>query len=152
MACTLPLTPSCFCCCSFRRCCLPTAGAFPSANFLPWPSRILLLAFGLVFITVFGLGYLIHWLIPSIPLTVAFALAAVVSPTDAVAVSAITRNLGMPSKTMHLLEGESLLNDASGLVALKFAVAATLTGRFSLGRGRQGFHLDGRGRPGRWAL
>lgn len=61
----------------------------------------------------------------------AFALAAVVSPTDAVAVSAITRNLGMPPQTMHVLAGESLLNDASGLVALKFAVAATLTGLFS---------------------
>lgn len=94
---------------------------------------ILLLAFGLVCFTVLGLGYFIHWMIPSIPLTVAFALAAVVSPTDAVAVSAITRNLGMPHKTMHMLEGESLLNDASGLVAVKFAVAATLTGAFSWG-------------------
>ena len=104
----------------------------PKREFFALAKPILLLAFGLVFITVFGLGYLIHWLIPSIPLTVAFALAAVVSPTDAVAVSAISRNLGMPSKTMHLLEGESLLNDASGLVALKFAVAATLTaGSFS---------------------
>jgi CPA1 family monovalent cation:H+ antiporter len=83
---------------------------------------ILLLALGLVLFTVLGLGYLIHWMIPEIPLTVAFALAAVVSPTDAVAVSAITRNLGMPEKTMHVLEGESLLNDASGLVALKFAL------------------------------
>ncbi|MCP1638207.1 Na+/H+ antiporter [Kerstersia gyiorum] len=92
---------------------------------------VLLLAFGLVFITVLGLGYLIHWLLPSVPLSVAFALAAVVSPTDAVAVSAITRNLGMPHKTMHILEGESLLNDASGLVALKFALAATITGSFS---------------------
>ena len=104
----------------------------PKREFFALAKPILLLAFGLVFITVFGLGYLIHWMIPSIPLTVAFALAAVVSPTDAVAVSAISRNLGMPSKTMHLLEGESLLNDASGLVALKFAVAATLTaGSFS---------------------
>ena len=104
----------------------------PKREFFALAKPILLLAFGLVFITVFGLGYLIHWLIPSIPLTVAFALAAVVSPTDAVAVSAISRNLGMPSKTMHMLEGESLLNDASGLVALKFAVAATLTaGSFS---------------------
>ena len=104
----------------------------PKREFFALAKPILLLAFGLVFITVFGLGYLIHWLIPSIPLTVAFALAAVVSPTDAVAVSAISRNLGMPSKTMHLLEGESPLNDASGLVALKFAVAATLTaGSFS---------------------
>ena len=104
----------------------------PKREFFALAKPILLLAFGLVFITVFGLGYLIHWMIPSIPLTVAFALAAVVSPTDAVAVSAISRNLGMPSKTMHLLEGESLLSDASGLVALKFAVAATLTaGSFS---------------------
>ena len=104
----------------------------PKREFFALAKPILLLAFGLVFITVFGLGYLIHWMIPSIPLTVAFALAAVVSPTDAVAVSAISRNLGMPSKTMPLLAGESLLNDASGLVALKFAVAATLTaGSFS---------------------
>ncbi len=103
----------------------------PKREFFALGRPILLLAFGLVFITVLGLGYLIHWMIPAIPLTVAFALAAVVSPTDAVAVSAITRNLGMPGKTMHLLEGESLLNDASGLVALKFAVAATLTGVFS---------------------
>ena len=103
----------------------------PKREFFGLAQPILLLAFGLVFITVLGLGYLIHWMIPSMPLTVAFALAAVVSPTDAVAVSAITRNLGMPSKTMTMLEGESLLNDASGLVALKFAVAATLTGLFS---------------------
>ena len=103
----------------------------PKREFFALGRPILLLAFGLVFIPVLGLGYLIHWMIPAIPLTVAFALAAVVSPTDAVAVSAITRNLGMPGKTMHLLEGESLLNDASGLVALKFAVAATLTGVFS---------------------
>ncbi|MEG3002932.1 MAG: Na+/H+ antiporter [Comamonas sp.] len=105
----------------------------PKREFFALARPILLLAFGLVLITVLGLGYFIHWMIPSIPLTVAFALAAVVSPTDAVAVSAITRNLGMPHKTMHMLEGESLLNDASGLVAVKFAVAATLTGAFSWG-------------------
>ncbi|MCZ2103819.1 MAG: Na+/H+ antiporter [Comamonadaceae bacterium] len=105
----------------------------PKREFFALARPILLLAFGLVFFTVLGLGYFIHWMIPSIPLTVAFALAAVVSPTDAVAVSAITRNLGMPHKTMHMLEGESLLNDASGLVAVKFAVAATLTGVFSWG-------------------
>ena len=103
----------------------------PKREFFSLYKPILKLAFGLVLFTVLGLGYLIHWLIPEMPLTVAFALAAVVSPTDAVAVSAITRNLGMPPKTMHVLEGESLLNDASGLVALKFAIAATLTGLFS---------------------
>ena len=103
----------------------------PKREFFALAKPILLLAFGLVLFTVLGLGYLIHWMIPEMPLSVAFALAAVISPTDAVAVSAITRNLGMPEKTMHVLEGESLLNDASGLVALKFAVAATLTGTFS---------------------
>ncbi|ABE34448.1 Na+/H+ antiporter [Paraburkholderia xenovorans LB400] len=103
----------------------------PKREFFALYRPILKLAFGLVLFTVVGLGYLIHWLIPEMPLTVAFALAAVVSPTDAVAVSAITRNLGMPSQTMRVLEGESLLNDASGLVALKFAIAATLTGLFS---------------------
>ena len=105
----------------------------PKREFFSLARPILLLAFGLVVFTVFGLGYLINWMIPEIPLPVAFALAAVVSPTDAVAVSAITRNLGMPDKTMHILEGESLLNDASGLVALKFAIAATLTGTLSWG-------------------
>jgi Na+/H+ antiporter len=103
----------------------------PKREFFALHRPILRLALGLVLFTVLGLGYLIHWTVPDMPLTVAFALAAVVSPTDAVAVSAITRNLGMPAKTMHVLEGESLLNDASGLVALKFAVAATLTGAFS---------------------
>ena len=103
----------------------------PKREFFALARPILLLALGLVLITVLGLGYVIHWMIPAVPLTVAFALAAVVSPTDAVAVSAITRNLGMPHKTMHMLEGESLLNDASGLVAVKFAVAATMTGLFS---------------------
>ena len=103
----------------------------PKREFFALYQPILKLALVLVLVTVLGLGYLIHWMIPEMPLTVAFALAAVVSPTDAVAVSAITRNLGMPEKTMHVLEGESLLNDASGLVALKFAIAATLTGMFS---------------------
>ncbi len=103
----------------------------PQREFFALYKPILRLAFGLVLFTVLGLGYLIHWMIPEMPLSVAFALAAVVSPTDAVAVSAITRRLGMPPQTMHVLEGESLLNDASGLVALKFAVAATLTGLLS---------------------
>lgn len=93
---------------------------------------VLQLAFGLVFLTVFGLGYLIHWMIPSMPLTVAFALAAIVSPTDPVAVSAITRRVTVPRRVMLLLESESLFNDASGLVAFRFAVIATVTGAFSL--------------------
>lgn len=94
---------------------------------------IVQLALGLVVFTVVGAGYLIHGLIPAIPLAVAFALAAIVSPTDPVAVSSIAARAPVPRRLMHILEGESLLNDASGLVCFQFAVAAAMTGRFSLG-------------------
>ena len=90
------------------------------------------LALGLVICTVVGVGFFIHWLIPAMPLAIAFALAAIISPTDPVAVSAITSRVTIPKRVMHVLEGESLLNDASGLVAFRFAVAAAVTGSFSL--------------------
>ncbi|KAA0945026.1 MULTISPECIES: Na+/H+ antiporter [unclassified Pseudomonas] len=92
---------------------------------------ILTLAVGLVLFTVVGAGYFIHWLLPTIPLPVAFALAAVLSPTDAVAVSAISQNR-LPTPLMHMLQGEALMNDASGLVTFKFALVAAVTGVFSL--------------------
>ncbi len=94
---------------------------------------IIALALGLVVFTVVGAGYFIHWMIPAMPLAVAFALAAVLSPTDAVAVSAIAARTPIPKRLMHILEGESLLNDASGLVCLRFAVVAAVTGAFSVG-------------------
>jgi monovalent cation/hydrogen antiporter len=93
---------------------------------------ILELALGLVVFTVVGAGFFIHWLIPAMPLAVAFALAAIISPTDPVAVSSIAARVPIPKRLMHILEGESLLNDASGLVCFQFAVAAVLTGSFSL--------------------
>jgi CPA1 family monovalent cation:H+ antiporter len=93
---------------------------------------ILELALGLVVFTVLGMGLFINWMIPSMPLAVAFALAAVVSPTDPIAVSAIAKRVPIPKRMMHILEGESLLNDASGLVCLRFAIAAALTGAFSI--------------------
>jgi CPA1 family monovalent cation:H+ antiporter len=93
---------------------------------------ILELAFGLVIFTVVGAGFLIHWLIPAMPLPVAFALAAIVSPTDPVAVGSIASRAPIPKRLMHILEGESLLNDASGLVCFRFAVAAAMTGAFSI--------------------
>ncbi|MES1201122.1 MAG: Na+/H+ antiporter [Pseudomonadota bacterium] len=93
---------------------------------------ILELALGLVVFTVVGVGFFIHWLIPAMPLAVAFALAAVLSPTDPIAVSGIAARTPIPKRVMRILEGESLLNDASGLVCLRFAVAAALTGGFSL--------------------
>lgn len=93
---------------------------------------ILELALGLVIFTVLGAGYLIHWMIPAMPLPVAFALAAILSPTDPVAVGSIASRAPIPKRLMHILEGEALLNDASGLVCFRFAVAAALTGSFSL--------------------
>jgi CPA1 family monovalent cation:H+ antiporter len=96
-------------------------------------SAILRLALGLVVFTVLGMGWFIHWLIPAMPLAVAFALAAVISPTDPIAVSDIAARSPIPRRLMHILQGESLLNDASGLVCMRFAVAAALTGSFSLG-------------------
>ena len=93
---------------------------------------VLGLALGLVFLTVLGLGLFVHWMIPTIPMPVAFALAAVVSPTDPIAVGAVAQKVAIPRRLMHILEGESLLNDASGLVCLRFAIAAALSGTFSL--------------------
>ncbi|MET1162785.1 MAG: Na+/H+ antiporter [Pseudoxanthomonas sp.] len=93
---------------------------------------ILELAFGLVLFTVVGAGFMIHWLLPMLPLPVAFALAAIVAPTDPVALSSITKRVPMPRRLLHILEGESLLNDATGLVCFRFAVAAAVTGQFSL--------------------
>jgi CPA1 family monovalent cation:H+ antiporter len=93
---------------------------------------VIQLALGLVIFTVIGVGYFVHWLVPTMPLAVAFALAAIVSPTDPVAVSAIARRVPMPRRMMRILQGEALLNDASGLVCMRFAVAAALTGVFSL--------------------
>jgi Na+/H+ antiporter len=105
---------------------IPKDGLFRDRN------TIIELALGLVLFTVIGAGFLIHWLIPAMPLPVAFALAAVVSPTDPVAVSSITERVPMPRRLTNILAGESLLNDATGLVCFRFATAAALTGTFSL--------------------
>lgn len=104
----------------------------PKEGLLRDKGMILHLALGLVICTVVGIGLFIHWMIPAMPLPIAFALAAIVSPTDPVAVSAITARAPVPKRLMHVLEGESLLNDASGLVCFRFAVTAALTGTFSL--------------------
>ncbi|PDQ21729.1 Na+/H+ antiporter [Mesorhizobium sanjuanii] len=93
---------------------------------------IVALAFGLVFFTVLGLGVFVHATLPAVPLSVAFALAAAVSPTDPVAVTAIAQHVPVPPRLLAILEGEALLNDASGLVAMRFAVAAAMTDPVSL--------------------
>ena len=77
-------------------------------------------------------------------LAAGFVLGAIVSPPDAVAASAVLKNLRVPKRLSDILEGESLVNDASGLVAYQFAVAAVVTGSFSLGEAAGDFRLDGR--------
>jgi Na+/H+ antiporter len=86
----------------------------------------------LVVLTMLGGGYFIHWLIPDIPLAASFALAAILSPTDPVAVNGIAKRIHIPQKVLNLVRGESLINDASGLVAFNYAVTAVVTGYFSL--------------------
>lgn len=100
---------------------------------------VIALAFGLVFFTVVGIGYFVHWLLPFVPIAAAFALAAVLSPTDAVALSGIMNGRTIPRRFMHVLQGEALLNDASGLVSFNFAVSAVMAGSFSLGNASLSF-------------
>jgi CPA1 family monovalent cation:H+ antiporter len=92
---------------------------------------ISLLALGLVLATTVVVAVVVHVLIPRLPWTVAFVLGAIVSPTDAVAATAIAQRLGIPQRIVTILEGESLVNDATGLVAYRFAVAAVVLGIFS---------------------
>jgi CPA1 family monovalent cation:H+ antiporter len=91
-----------------------------------------LLAIGLVIATTLALGAALKFLMPEIPWAAAFAFGAIVSPPDAVAATAVLSRMNIPRRVVTVLEGESLVNDASGLVLYKFAVAAALTGTFSL--------------------
>ena len=93
---------------------------------------ILSLAVGAVVFTTLTVGLVTHWLVPSLPWAACFALGAVVSPPDAVAAKAVLARVSLPRRLTVLLEGESLLNDAAGLVLYRFAVAAALSGAFSV--------------------
>lgn len=98
---------------------------------LEYRKPVVLMAMGLVFTTVIGVGFFIHWIWTNLPMPAAFAIAAILCPTDAVAVSAITKGKVLPKGSMSILEGESLLNDAAGIISFKIAVTALVTGSFS---------------------
>lgn len=100
---------------------------------------ILSLAVGAVVFTTLAVGVTVHWLVPALPWAACFALGAIVSPPDAVSARAILQNVAMPRRLLALLEGESLLNDATGLVLFRFAVVATLSGMFDAGAAVQSF-------------
>lgn len=105
---------------------------FPREDLWNMRGSILSNAIVLVIITTLAGGWFIHWLIPSIPYAASFALAAILSPTDPVAVNGIAKRVQIPERILSVVRGESLINDASGLVAFKFAVAAAVSGYFSL--------------------
>src|SRR5271154_6355760 len=112
---------------------------FPAALFTSWRDfhanlrPISLLAVGLVLFTTVSVGYFAHHLVAGLPLAAAFILGAIISPPDAVAATAITERLRVPQRVVTVIEGESLVNDAIALVALRFAVNALSTGAFSPG-------------------
>lgn len=91
-------------------------------------STILFLAFGLVAFTVFGVALLANMLLPGFDLAIGLVLGAVLATTDAVAATSIAKRIGLPTQITNILEGESLVNDASGLLALEFAVGAIVSG------------------------
>lgn len=99
-----------------------------------WNNRMLVvsLAVGLVLVTLLAVGFSVNALEPSIPLAAAFALGAALGPTDAVAVASLSTRASLTKSQQILLSGESLINDASGVVSFQFAIAAVVTGSFSL--------------------
>jgi CPA1 family monovalent cation:H+ antiporter len=101
-------------------------------QFVRYLEPIALLATGLVVVTSVTVAYVAHWVI-GLPLDVGFVLGAILSPTDTVATDAVAEETGMPKRLQIVLGGESLINDATGLVLYKFAVAAVIAGTFSLG-------------------
>jgi Na+/H+ antiporter len=110
---------------------------YVSALFTSWRDfranfrAISLLAFGLVLMTTFVVAAVVHAVV-GLPWAAAFVLGAIVSPTDAIAATTIAQRLGVPRRIVTILEGESLINDATGIVAYRVAVAAVITGVFSI--------------------
>src|SRR5438552_10632043 len=110
---------------------------YPAAVFTSWRDfrtnlrPILLLAIVLVLLTMAATACLFHSLV-GLPLAVGFVFGALISPPDAVAALAVTQSLRVPRKIIVILEGESLINDATSFISFRFAVAAVLTGSFSL--------------------
>src|SRR5215470_16388717 len=97
---------------------------------------IFFLAFGLVTFTILAVAGTAHWFLPGFDWRVGLVLGAVVAPTDTIAATSIARRIGLPKRIVDILEGESLLNDASALLALEFGIALLVGGRtptFSMG-------------------
>lgn len=111
------------------------ADAFKTSwiDFARWLRPILMLAIGLVALTILVVGVVAHALLPELPWAVCFTLGAVVSPTDTVAVQSVIDKIRLPRRTTAILGGESLVNDATGLVGVQLGVAVVLSGTFEAG-------------------
>jgi len=101
-------------------------------DFWKWKRPISLLAFGLVFFTSMIVAYTATAIIPGFTLALGFLLGGIVSPPDAVAAATVLKGLTVPKRLLTILEGESLVNDASSLIVFRFALAAVISGSFSL--------------------
>jgi len=101
-------------------------------DFWKWKRPISLLAFGLVIFTSTIIAFFATAVIPGFTLPMGFLLGGIISPPDAVAATSVLKNVKIPKRITTILEGESLINDASSLIVLRFALAAVLTGKFSL--------------------
>lgn len=99
-------------------------------EFWRWKRSIMLLAFGLVFFTSLVVAMFTTWLIPGFTLALGFLLGGIISPPDAVAATSVLKGLHIPKRATVILEGESLVNDASSLIVFRFAMAAILSGQF----------------------
>jgi len=108
------------------------ADAFKTSwvDFQRWLRPILMLSIGLVAVTIFVVGVVAHTLLPHLPWAVCFVLGAIVSPTDTVAVQSVIEKLRIPRRATAILGGESLVNDATGLVGVQLGVAIVLSGAF----------------------
>lgn len=101
-------------------------------DFWKWKRTIGLMAFGLVFLTSVVVAFASQALIPGFTLAMGFLLGGIISPPDAVAATTVLKGLKVPKRTLTMLEGESLINDASSLIVFRFALAAVMTGMFSM--------------------
>lgn len=113
----------------------------PWADFWRMKRPISLLGFGLVFFTSTLIAILSHYLIPGFTLALGFVLGGIISPPDAVAASSVLKELKVPKKVVNLLEGESLVNDASSLVVYRFAIIAAASGVFNIWDATQSFFI-----------
>ncbi|HEY4633150.1 MAG TPA: Na+/H+ antiporter [Candidatus Limnocylindrales bacterium] len=117
----------------------------PIRDFKANARPILLLAIGLVLFTTAVVGVVAASIVPGMSLAVALTLGAIVAPPDAVAATAVMQRLGVPRRVVTILEGESLVNDASALIAYRTAIAVALTGTFSALDAGVGFVVSGVG-------